>query len=165
MTAQKLQDALVADLTNLFRDRRYKKPDGTTAAPSVFAQALPKQETEADTETDPEADTETDPFPYLIVRIDSGLIETQTDPHKVSLIILAGAYDDATNNQGHRIILEMIEVIQKHYEETPLLAGQFTFIDPFSWALQDEDSFPYFFGGIEITFSAPAPRREWSNLT
>lgn len=72
MNARILQDALVADLTELFKDRRYKKPDGSSAATSVFSQALPKQQTDAEAEIDP--------FPYIIVRIDSGGIETQTDP-------------------------------------------------------------------------------------
>ena len=157
MNARILQDALVADLTELFKDRRYKKPDGSSAAMSVFSQALPKQQTEDETEIDP--------FPYAIVRIDSGLIETQTDPYKVSLLILFGAFDDDPNNQGHRTILEMIELVQQHYEEHPDLAGQFVFTDPCNWALQEEESFPYFFGGIEITFKVPAPRRAGSELT
>lgn len=157
MNARILQDALVADLTELFKDRLYKKPDGSSAATSVFPQALPKQQTDAEAEIDP--------VPYIIVRIDSGGIETQTDPYKVSLLLLLGAFDDGANNQGHRTILEMIELIQQHYEEHPDLAGQFVFTDPFNWALQDEDSHPYFFGGIEITFNVPAPRRAWSDLT
>lgn len=157
MNARILQDALVADLMELFKDRRYKKPDGSSSAPSVFSQALPKQQTDAETEIDP--------FPYIIVRIDSGGIEKQTDPYKVSLLLLLGAFDDDPNNQGHRTILEMIELIQQHYEEHPDLAGKFVFTDPFDWALQDEDSHPYFFGGIEITFNVPAPRRAWGDLT
>lgn len=156
MNARILQDALVADLTELLKDRRYKKPDGSASAPAVFAQSLPKQLTDAETESDP--------FPYLIVRIDSGMIETQTDPYKVSLLLLLGIYDDDKQNQGHRAVLELIEVIQQHYEEHTDLKGQFVFTDPFNWALQDEDSFPYFFGGIEITFKVPAPRHAWSNL-
>lgn len=162
MNARILQDAMVVDLAELFKNRRYKKPGGSSAAMSVFSQALPKQQTADETET--ETVTEFDPFPYTIVRIDSGLIETQTDPYKVSLLLLLGVFDDDPNNQGHRTILEMIELIQQHYEEHPDLAGMFVFTDPFSWALQDEDSFPYFFGGIEITFKVPAPRHAWSNL-
>lgn len=154
MNARILQDALVSDLRVLFQDRRYKTPGGDNAALSVFPQLLPKRVSENDD----------DPFPYIIVRIDSGDIESQTDPCKVSVFILIGIYDDDASNQGHRTVLEIMEVIQQHYEEIPLLDKQFTFTDPFHWALQDEESYPYFFGGIEITFELPAPRRKWSNL-
>lgn len=154
MTARELQDALVSDLRTLFANRRYKTPGDQTAAISVFSQNLPKRLSEEDD----------DPFPYLVVRINGGSVESQTDPHKVSVYILVGVYDGNAENQGHRTVLEIIELIQSHYERSPLLDGKFVFTDPFHWALQDEDSYPYFFGGVEITFDAPAPRREWSDL-
>ena len=155
MNARILQDALVADLKELFKNRRWETPAGETAALSVFPQNLPKRESEDDD----------DPFPYIIARIDSGAIESQTNPHKVAVLLLVGVYDDAAENQGHRGVLEILEVIQQHYEETPLLDGQFTFTDPFNWALQDEESYPYFFGAANLTFTLPAPRRKASDLT
>lgn len=154
MNARQLQDALVADLQELFKDRRYETPAGGTAALSVFPQNLPKRESENDD----------DPFPYIIARIDSGGVETQTDPHKVAVLLLVGIYDDDAANQGHRAVLEIMEVIQQHFEETPLLDRQFTFVDPFNWALQDEESYPYFFGAANLTFELPAPRRKVSDL-
>jgi hypothetical protein len=154
MNALKLQDAIVNDLQKLFSKRKYLTPDGETAAVSVFAQNLPKRDSEDDD----------DPFPYIIVRLDSGDIENQTSDYKVSVFLLVGVFDDSKNNQGHKTVLEMIELIQRHYEETPLLDGQFVFTDPFHWALQDEESYPFFFGGVEISFSVPAPRRKWSDL-
>jgi len=122
---------------------------------NIFPQALPKRKT---------ADTE-DPFPYIIVRIDSGGIDSQTDPHKVALILMIGIYDDDPNNQGHVSVLEIIERIQKHYQESPVVAGMFKFTDPFNWALQDEESWPYFFGACNLNFQLPAPRTEWSKYT
>ena len=155
MNARILQDALVADLTELFKDRRYPTPDDDDAvALSVFAQNLPKRKSENDD----------DPFPYIIARLDSGGIETQTSPHKVAVLLLIGVYDDHPENQGHRTVLEIMEVIQQHYEETPLLDRQFVFKDPFNWALQDEESYPYFFGAANLTFELPAPRRKVSDL-
>lgn len=154
MNARELQKAVKDDLMSLFQNIRYKSPNGEKTVVSVFEQNLPMRQ-------DEDAD---DPFPYIIVRLDSGVIATQTDPHKVTVILLIGAYDDAPDNQGHRIVLEIMEKIQTHYEETPLLAGQFVFTDPFNWALQDEESFPYFFGAANLAFNTPATRRKWSTL-
>ena len=44
--------------------------------------------------------------------------------------------------------------------KNPMLANQFMFQDPFNWALQDEESFPYFFGAASLTFRASAIRKE-----
>lgn len=154
MNALRLQDALVVDLQKLFKDRRYKSTSGGNVAVSVFAQNLPKRESEEDD----------DPFPYIIVRLDSGEIENQTAPCRIAALLLVGIFDDNHKNQGHKAVLEIMEAIQRHYEEKPRLAEQFVFTDPFHWALQDEESYPYFFGGIEINFNIPAPRREWSEL-
>ena len=122
---------------------------------NLFPQFLPKKKT---------ADAE-DPFPYIIVRIDSGGIDSQPDPHKVALILIIGIYDDDPNNQGHASVLEIIERIQAHYEESPVVGGTFKFINPFNWALQDEESWPYFFGACNINFQLPAPKTKWSKYT
>ena len=110
-----------------------------------------------------ESDDDTDPFPYIIVRIDSGGIETQTDPHKISVILVIGIFEDSLENEGHESVLEIIERIQQHYEETPALK-EFVCADPFNWALQDEPSYPYFYGAVNLVFHAPAPRAKWSEL-
>ena len=81
-----------------------------------------------------------------------------------AVILVIGIYDDNPANQGHKAVLEIIERIQAHYEGTPLLAGQFVFDDPFNWVLQDEQSWPYFYGACNLTFKLPAPRTKASDL-
>ena len=58
--------------------------------------------------------------------------------------------------------VEIMEVMQQHYEETNTL-GPFAFNDDedgFAWALQNEQSWPYFFGAVGMTWEAHAPRRK-----
>lgn len=153
MTARELQEAIKNDLKALFASDRYKTPDGEMAAPGVYKQFLPMQD----------SDDDDNPFPYIIVRLDSGGIESQTDPHKVAVLLVIGIYDDDQQNNGHESVLEIIERIQQHYEGTPAL-GEFVFTDPFGWALQDEQSYPYFYGAVNLSFNAPAPRAKWSEL-
>lgn len=160
MNARKLQTAVVEDLTKLFQDRRYKVPgdlkDGKheTAPVKFYKQNLPRLRNQ----------DELEPFPHGIVRIDSGNIETRADAHKVAVIILIGAFDDDMENQGHDAVLEILELIQEHYEENPLLKKCFKYIPPFNWALQDEESFPYFYGAAQLTFELPRPSPKWSEL-
>ena len=148
MTARKFQEAMVNDLDALFSRDSFKTSDGGMAHPKAYKQFVPYRQSEDDP----------DPFPFIIVRLDGGGIESQTDPHKINVILVIGIYDDDPENNGHLFVLEIIERILKHYEEKPLLAGQFVFRDPFEWALQDEEEFPYFYGACKFSFDTMAPR-------
>ena len=153
MNARTLQKAMVEDLKALFEKRSYNTPDGLGPL-NVYAQGIPHRESEDDD----------DPFPYIIVRLDSGEIRSQTDNYKIALVLIIGIYEDSADNNGHEQVMEIIETIQSHYEEVPLLAGQFVCSDPVSWALQDEPSYPFFFGALNLTFDVPAPRRAYTDL-
>lgn len=171
MTARDLQTAIMEDLDQLFKDSLYKTPDHTLAALKTHRQRINQRDAQ---------DTE-DPFPYIIVRLDSGGIDTVTDPHKVNVLLLIGIYDDAlgdyrdpppedggwdTRNFGDLAVLEIIERIQAHYEKQPHLeGGAFTFDGPFHWVLQEQGSYPYYYGGCELAFTLAAPRRERSQYT
>lgn len=177
MTARELQPAIKKDLEALFEKTTFKAPpdlphnrpayqfDGPEQEPpeevprsaklSVFEQELPIRDGEAE-----------DPYPYIIVRLDTGGIDTPTDPHKVNVILLVGIYDDDRQNQGHKTVLEVIERIQAHYEKEPTLCGAaFQFTDPFKWVLQDEPSYPYFYGACNLAFNLYANRTEGSEYT
>ena len=82
---------------------------------------------------------------------------------QISIILVIGIFEDSLENKGHESVLEIIERIQQHYEETPALK-EFVCADPFNWALQDEPSYPYFYGAVNLVFHAPAPRAKWSEL-
>lgn len=152
MTARILQDSVVTDLAELFKGDSFQCPGGGMAHISVFPQFLPKRYTN-------EKNT---PFPLIIVRISDGKIEDQTEAHKINIKLIIGVFDDGQENNGHAAVLEIIERIQRHYEEAPILANQFRFSDPFLWALQDEESYPFSYGACNITFEAPPPRIAWS---
>ena len=181
MNARELQTAIREDLETLFSGIPYKVPpeadgncpayqtgmdhspdeetppqeDPKGAAIRVFEQGLPIQDAESD-----------DPYPYIIVRLDTGGIDTPTDPHKINVVLLIGIYDDDRKNQGHKTVLEVIERIQAHYEKNPTLSrGAFQFSDPFKWVLQDEPSYPYFYGACNLAFNTYADRTEVSEYT
>lgn len=151
------------------------------AAPKAYPQFLPLRETKSpepppeldydeemedeppEPPQDPEADD--DPFPYLIVRLDKGDIAGPEAAHTINVIVLVGIFDDDPRNQGHIAVMEIIEQIQQHYQENPVL-GAFSLTGEFNWALQDEESYPYYFGVCSFAFDGPAPRiTQWEDLT
>lgn len=145
---------------------------------NVYAQAIPIRETASpEIPSEPEdgediepvpppqdPDAEVDPFPYIIVRLNSGELTTPDAYHNVSVLLLVGIFDDNPDNQGHATVMDIIERIQMHYLQQPSL-GDFQYMDPINWVLQDEESYPYYYGAIQLHFWARAPRSEqWEDL-
>ena len=99
-------------------------------------------------------------MPYIIVRLETGSTKSGTDPQEVLVTLLFGYFDDSPENNGHKGVLGMIQKVHERFEKQPMLANQFMFQDPFDLALQDEESFPYFFGAASMTFKTAAIRKE-----
>lgn len=174
MNVRTLQQAIIDDLEEFFSKNYFKSPDGEMKAPRVYRQQLPQFDAQ---------DTD-DFFPYIIVRVDSGGVEKQTEPQTANVLLVIGIFDDGTEeyrpksrdefvgednwdtrNFGSISVLEIIEKIQTHYEQKPSLEnGSFYFDGPFHWAMPDEDSYPYYFGVCELTFKLAAPRKEVSKF-
>ena len=160
MIAIELQDDLIEELQDLFRNEKFKNesydPTDETSQKYVpirmFSQDLPIESSREDDEDNH--------FPYLIVKLDSGKMPDETSAHEVKVVILIGIFDDSNNNQGHRDVLHIINMIYERFAKKPMLKHQYVAKMPFEWALQDENVHPYFFGGIEMSFDIPAVRRE-----
>lgn len=171
MVATFLQDDLVEELKLVFKDLRYKTPGGELSEINIFPQALPipgpaepleGESTEYLEEglgvTDPVK--EEDPYPYAIVRIEDGKIETIDGNQAVTVLIILGTYNDSLENQGHKDILNMIQRIYERFAKNAILAKKYELIHPISWSLQEEESYPYFIGGVALTFNTLEIRRE-----
>ena len=104
-----------------------------------YAQFLPKL---VNNDADPDQF-----FPYFIVRIDKGATEDADSLWTVTVDILLGVHDADTQNEGHFTVLNAINRIHADM----------------NWALQDEDTWPYFFGGVELRFDVPKPMRKEPN--
>ena len=94
-------------------------------------------------------------FPYFIVRTDGGVTQDDDDPWTVTVNIIFGCHDKELANNGHRHILTMIERTIDRFAAEPLMDGKYRAQQNMEWALQDEDTYPFFFGGVAIKFSVP----------
>lgn len=150
MTATMLQEEIVKELGVIFKGDRFKNSLGEYVNLNIYEQQLPIREDE----------DSPDPMPYIIVRIETGSTKSGTDPQEVLVTLLFGYFDDSPENNGHKGVLGMIQKVHERFEKQPMLANQFMFQDPFDWALQDEESFPYFFGAASMTFKTAAIRKE-----
>ena len=175
MIVRELQQAVIDDLNKLFSKNNFKTPRHEMKPPKSYRQYLPQFNAQ---------ETDDDFFPYIIVRIDKGGVESQTASQKADVLLLIGIFDDGTEeyiqgdeknhidddgwdtrNFGTIAVMEIIEKIQMHYEQKPSLEnGKFYFDGSFHWAMQDEESYPYYFGACELSFTLAAPRKETSQF-
>lgn len=179
MVADYLQQALVDELKQLFDGALFRcpgepeEPGKPKLAPlKVFSQALPipkpaeMQEADLDPELVEEglslSDLENadDPYPYIIVRVQNGSITKIEGEQTVKAYLIFGAYDNSYENQGHRDVLHMIQKIYERFSKNAILAAKYECITPIEWALQEEESYPYFFGGMELNFYTEPIGRE-----
>nr|DAX23669.1 MAG TPA: tail completion protein [Caudoviricetes sp.] len=154
MTAQILQEELAKEIGAIFKNDLFKNSAGEYSHMNIYEQNLPIRQDE----------DEPDPVPYIIVRVETGQIKGGAQPQEVSVTLLIGYFDDDTANNGHKGVLGIIQKIEERFMKNPMLANQFYFLNdekhPFDWAMQDEESFPYFFGAVSMVFATAAIRRE-----
>lgn len=140
-----LQDALVCELKEAFKDYTLNGLEGEPVHINVYPQSLPAKSEEDDLEH----------FPYILVRVlDGGTLSYDSGSTcKVGLFI--GVYDEDTNYQGYKDVMNIIQKIQYHFMTQSIIGGKYVFQYPFDWAISSEDVYPYFFGGIETNWLYP----------
>lgn len=94
-------------------------------------------------------------FPYFIVRISDAATQDDEEPWIVTADILFGCYDPDKNQGGHEHIMIMIQRTVDRFLAEPLLCRKYRAQPNMEVALQDEDTYPFFFGGARIKFAIP----------
>nr|DAH03554.1 MAG TPA: tail completion protein [Caudoviricetes sp.] len=149
MTAFELQEDLITEIEDVLRNVKLRNTSGKFTQIKGYEQSLPIQR-----EDEPEL------FPYFIVRIDSGSIDSDISWQDVKIILLFGIYDEAEDTNGHKDILNLIEKVQQRFQKIPHLNKKFKVDAKMEWTLQDEDTFPYYFGGMELVFNTAVVGKE-----
>ncbi len=148
MSIIEFQKALQKEIEKILKDVITKDPDGKQCVGvSVYRQYLPKVE-----EDDEDI---TKYFPYAIVRIMDGLTEDDYNAWLVTVNILLGAYDEGPDMAGDDHIMIMIQRIINRFSQEARIAPNYTCERSMDWALQDEDTYPYYFGGVQLKFRVP----------
>lgn len=147
MTPTVLQDCLVADLKEQLSNILLKNVKGEMTKLNIYPQNLPAKKGQKDSEH----------FPYIVVRVMEG--ETQEGENfeesncKIGFII--GVFDDSDNYQGYKDVMNILEKIKYRLCTKKYYDSQFELIMPFKWLIHDEDTYPYYFGGIESNWKMP----------
>lgn len=175
MIAQALQDCLVDELGAILKGYRLKNRDGKLHDINIYPQSLPEPKPQTDAAggigmelsgfQDFSGDSSDEFFPFIIVYVHDGVIQEGPMAHTVQAGLAIGTYDGSSTRQGHRDILQIISKIEERFEKNNILAKKFILQFPMEWSLQDpdDDTHPYYFGGLSLNFDTPTYRRECRN--
>jgi len=142
MTPFMLQKDLVQELEALFQDFKLLSPALLENKVKIFEQGLPVKSKKNDVSN----------FPYIIVRINEGSIGSE---NVCDVILIFGVYDESEERQGHKDLMNMIQDVCYKYSTERIIANKYTVIDEIEWTLQEEDIYPYYFGGIAFRVGIP----------
>lgn len=155
MTQENLLDAVVEDLKRLFQPYKLANSLGVERAVNVYPQDLPYR-TGDDEGTDPEAV----PEPYILVRIPSGELPQADSCQTVDVTLVICVYDPDTNRQGYRDALHIVNTILTRYGADGVVGKRYAVQYPIRWVTQEEETHPYYYAGVALTFDAPAIFKE-----
>jgi hypothetical protein len=165
------QKALVEEIKELTKDMLFKNPGGEDLIKlQVFSQSLPipkRKETQTSGTGGNSIDYDGGELeeavfkcPWCVVKVEDGSITGINEGQMVSVAIGFGIYNPDTENNGHEEILNLIQRVYGRFATNPLLDRQYTCNCEFEWALQEEDTYPYFFGAIGTVFKFRGFQRE-----
>lgn len=155
MTQEGLLDAVVEDLRELFRHHRLHNSLGIDQEVRVFPQDVPIREGD-DEGTDPEAP----PEPYITVRLQEGQLPGFGEQQTITVVIGICVYDPDINRQGYRDVLHIINEIMLRYGANGVVGRRYEAQYPIKWAVQEDDTHPYYFGAVGLRFEGPVICRE-----
>ncbi|MGB8452733.1 MAG: hypothetical protein WCD89_10400 [Anaerocolumna sp.] len=136
-----LQQALVKELKALFKGYKLINSKNELIDINVFSQHLPYRRKEDDKP----------PFPYILVCLEEGEIPN-TEDYNVKIYLVIGVHDLNENAQGDMEVINIITTIYEHLFNKIIIDDRYEIDYPFKWAIQDEDTFPKFFGGAETNW-------------
>ena len=163
-----LQKALMEEIARLTDGMTFKQPGKDKRIRlQIYRQGLPvpghtPSERPDETIEYVEDDAEEAVFkcPWCLVRVEKGKIDGINADATAVMAIEFGLFDDDPNNEGHLDILNLIWKIYIRFARDSLLDMQYECLNDFEYATQDEDTFPYFFGAMSMTFKFRGVQRE-----
>ena len=78
----------------------------------------------------------------------------------ITMRLIFGVFDDSTDYRGAETLGEIVRKVLDHYDEKPVLHGEFKCDFPRDYADTDEDMWPYFFGALDLVFMRLTPEEE-----
>lgn len=151
MTIREFQDDFKKELEALFENFKITGTNGQPANLKVYKNDVPLLSANSEEQT----------APYLIIRLDSGKHheENRIGTQEVKILILVCVFNDDENYVGSDDVLIIIQRIIERFAVNPKMEKYYR-IGEIDWTVGDTETYPYFFGGVELSFAIPSYTRE-----
>lgn len=154
-TLTDLEESLAAEFRALFEGKTYMNSIGHKVPLRAYVHALPVKQGNDDDPTDADL-----PEPYIVSEIQNGRQATEDEAHVVNVAVIICVCDDNTAKNGHKDVLTIIGRVLERFSKNPALAGKYNLQRPLEWTLADEDTYPYYYGGLLMHWEVPAIEKE-----
>lgn len=139
MTIEGMLDALAEETAEALKGFRLRSAKENLIPINVYTQNLPLKEGKDDERI----------YPFVCVAYDSSdIADSYEGKELVDIYFLIGIIDKEKDNQGYRDVLQMIERIRQHFFRKGIIKNAFRLEYPVHTEIQQENTYPYFVGGI-----------------
>ncbi|RHR51971.1 hypothetical protein DWX10_16260 [Clostridium sp. AF18-27] len=149
MTISELQQQIIDEIIRITSDMSMSGKDGELKRLKGYKQAIPIFTAYSD---EPEEDGE-DLFPYFVVRVDNITYHGENG-NAASIMIMFAIYDEDEKQRGYYTLTSIMERVIMRFQKDRVL-GRFFCDGKMAMQYQEDDSYPQFFGGIEMVWYLP----------
>ena len=143
--ASTLQSELVKELENIFDGMLLKSGSGKYVKPKVYSQRLPLAYNDDDDELNY--------APYVIVMLSDFKMEEWFGDKAINVVLVICTYDGSDERQGDKDCHLIMDKVLERFGKHPYLGG-FNLEMPIEGAFQDKDTYPIFYGALELHFTS-----------
>lgn len=139
MIDTELQDAVADEIKIALTGYKLLNAKEELANINVYTQNLPAKKSKDDTSH----------FPYVLVCFDESNILDEDSKNEIHIYLIIGIKDHNTNKQGYRDVLCIANKIYQHIFRQRTIKCKYRIQFPFKIKLQEEDTHPFYIGGVE----------------
>lgn len=143
MTNLELCDAITEECKKILSGYKLLNAKNQMVEINVYSQNLPAKKEKNDVSH----------YPYILVHFDEMNIEEEASEAKIYFLI--GTMDNDPKNQGHRDVLEVANKLYIGLFEKTVIKRRYQMKRECKIALQEEDTFPFYLGGMFTTWYLP----------
>ena len=145
MTELDLIDGLKEEVEIALKGYKLRSAKDNLNPINVYTQNLPVKEGKDDEKM----------YPYVCICFDDEDIENRDANMNVKVYFIIGIIDRNKDKQGYRDVLHIANHIYQHIFRKGVIAKAFRASYPFRIMIQQDDTYPYFIGGIETQWEMP----------
>lgn len=153
MTINELQQQIIDEIVRITSGMGTAGKDGEIANLKGYQQAIPIFSEFSNYGSTDDGYGGDNLFPYFVVRVDN-ITYHDDDKNAANIMIMFAIYDEDQKLRGYYTLTSIMERVVMRFQKNPVL-GPFYCNEKMTIQYQEDDSYPQFFGGIDMLWYLP----------